>query len=236
MIEKRPFESLGRHDADWLAARYHFSFSGYHDPKRMHWGALRVWNDDTIQPRTGFPPHPHADMEIITYVRSGAITHEDSLGNRGRTEAGDVQVMSAGAGVTHAEYNLEDEATTLCQIWIVPKERGGAPFWGSAKFPRDDRAGSLVTLASGFSDDQAAGALPLRQDARVLAATLKEKQSVHYTLAPDRHAYLALARGEAVVNGVMLAARDGAAIRDEANIHIQASAEAEIVLVDAPAG
>ena len=109
MIEKRSFDSLGKFDADWLAARYHFSFSGYHDPDRVHWGALRVWNDDTIEPKTGFPPHPHSDMEIITYVRSGAITHQDSLGNRGRTEAGDVQVMSAGSGVTHAEYNLEDE-------------------------------------------------------------------------------------------------------------------------------
>src|SRR5688572_16669146 len=112
MIEKRPFDSLGRFDSDWLAARHHFSFSGYRDPARMNWGAIRVCNDDTIQPKTGFPPHPHADMEIITYVREGAISHEDSLGNRGRTEAGDVQVMSAGSGITHAEFNLEDEATT----------------------------------------------------------------------------------------------------------------------------
>jgi redox-sensitive bicupin YhaK (pirin superfamily) len=119
-------------------------------------------------------------MEIITYVRSGAITHQDSMGNKGRTEAGDVQVMSAGSGVTHAEYNLEDESTTLYQIWIVPKERGGKPYWGAAKFPKDERAGSLVTLASGFADDQEAGALPIRQDARLLAATLKSGQSVAY--------------------------------------------------------
>jgi redox-sensitive bicupin YhaK (pirin superfamily) len=234
MIEKRSFDSLGRFDADWLAARYHFSFSGYRDPARTQWGALRVWNDDTIQPKTGFPPHPHSDMEIITYVRTGAITHQDSMGNKGRTEAGDVQVMSAGSGVTHAEFNLEDEATTLYQIWILPKERGGKPFWGAAKFPKADRAGSLVTLASGFADDQQAGALPIRQDARILAATLAPGQDVSYPLAAGRHAYLAVAKGSAVVNGVELGARDGAAIRDEAAITVRASADAEIVLVDAP--
>lgn len=234
MIEKRPFESLGRFDADWLAARYHFSFSGYHDPARMNWGALRVWNDDTIQPKTGFPPHPHSDMEIITYVRTGAITHQDSMGNRGRTEAGDVQVMSAGAGVTHAEYNLEDEATTLYQIWILPKERGGKPYWGAAKFPKAERAGALVTLASGFAEDQAAGALPIRQYARILAATLEKGQQVSYALSPGRYAYLALAKGRARVNELELGPRDGAAIRDEKDIRIEADADAEIVLVDAP--
>ena len=234
MIEKRSFDSLGRFDADWLAARYHFSFSGYHDPKRVHWGALRVWNDDTIQPKTGFPPHPHSDMEIITYVRSGAITHQDSMGNKGRTEAGDVQVMSAGSGVTHAEYNLEDEATTLYQIWILPKQRGGKPYWGAAKFPKADRAGALVTLASGFEADQAAGALPIRQDARILAATLEQGQSVVHALGQNRFAYLALAKGEANVNGVNLGPRDGAAITDERELRITASSDAEIVLVDAP--
>jgi redox-sensitive bicupin YhaK (pirin superfamily) len=234
MIEKRSFDSLGRHDADWLAARYHFSFSGYHDPERVHWGALRVWNDDTIKAQTGFPPHPHSDMEIITYVRTGAITHQDSMGNKGRTEAGDVQVMSAGAGVTHAEYNLEDEATTLYQIWIIPKERGGKPYWGAAKFPKDERAGSLVTLASGFAGDQEAGALPLRQDARLLAATLKSGQSVAYQLGEGRYAYLALAKGKAKVNGVELGPRDGAAIKDERELRIEAGEDAEIVLVDAP--
>ncbi|MBN8605313.1 MAG: pirin family protein [Caulobacterales bacterium] len=234
MIEKRSFDSLGKFDADWLKARYHFSFSGYHNPERVHWGALRVWNDDTIEPKTGFPPHPHSDMEIITYVRTGAITHQDSMGNRGRTEAGDVQVMSAGAGVTHAEYNLEDEKTTIYQIWIVPKARGGKPYWGSARFPKGERSGALVTLASGFEDDQSAGALPIRQDARVLAATLEKGQSVSYDLGAERHAYLALAKGKASVNGIELGPRDGAAIKAEPTLRIEASDDSEIVLVDAP--
>ena len=234
MIEKRPFDSLGQFENDWLKARYHFSFSGYNDPSRVHWGALRVWNDDQIKAKSGFPPHPHSDMEIITYVRTGAITHEDSMGNKGRTEAGDVQVMSAGAGVTHAEYNVEDEATTLYQIWIIPKTRGGKPFWGAAKFPKSERAGSLVTLASGFDEDQAAGALPIRQDARILAATLQAGQETRYDLGANRFAYLAVAKGSASVNGVALGPRDGAAIRDEAELKISASEDAEIVLVDAP--
>ena len=232
MIEKRGFDSLGRHDADWLAARYHFSFSGYRNPARMNWGALRVWNDDTIQPKTGFPPHPHSDMEIITYVRTGAITHQDSMGNKGRTAAGDVQVMSAGSGVTHSEYNLEDEATTLYQIWLLPKVSGGAPYWGAAKFPK--AAGALVTLASGFADEQAAGALPIRQDARVLAASLASGQGVAYALGADRLGYLAVAKGSVRINGVEFGPRDGAAIRDEAELRIEASSDAEIVLVDTP--
>jgi quercetin 2,3-dioxygenase len=234
MIEIRRFNSLGAFDNDWLAARYHFSFSGYHDPRRTQWGALRVWNDDAIQPKTGFPPHSHNDMEIITYVREGAITHQDSMGNKGRTEAGDVQVMSAGGGVTHAEYNLEDEVTRLFQIWILPKTRGGKPYWGAAKFPKEARAGKFVTLASGFEEDQQAGALPIRQDARVLGATVKAGESTQYDLAPGRNAYVVVAKGSAAINGEPLGERDGAAIRDLAAFTIEAKEDAELVLVDAP--
>ncbi len=234
MIDVRPFNSLGQFDNDWLAARYHFSFSGYNDPKRVNWGALRVWNDDAIQPKTGFSPHSHADMEIITYVREGAITHEDSMGNRGRTEAGDVQVMSAGSGVTHAEYNVDDEVTRLFQIWIIPKQRGGKPYWGAAKFPKEERAGKFVTLASGFADDQEAGALPIRQDARILGATVKAGSKAGYALGEKRNAYLVVAKGAVTVNGVTLNERDGAALQDEPIIAIEAKDDAEIVLADAP--
>ncbi len=232
MIDPRPFAQLGRFDNDWLNARYHFSFSGYRDPNRMQWGALRVWNDDMIKAKSGFAPHSHADMEIITYVRTGAISHEDSLGNKGRTGAGDVQVMSAGAGVTHAEYNLEDEATTLYQIWILPRERGGAPFWGAARFPKDDRAGSFVALASGFDEDQAAGALPIRADARLMAASIKAGERLSYTPAPGRRIYVATPAGAIEVNGVTLNARDGAAIKDEAQLTFTAHDNSDIVLVE----
>src|SRR5437868_12905905 len=150
MIDKRPFAGLGGADHGWLKAKHHFSFANDHDPKRMSWGALRVWNDDQIAAQSGFPPHPHSDMEIITYVRQGAITHQDSLGNQGRTEAGDVQVMSAGSGIRHAEYNLEPAKTKIFQICIEPNTRGGQPTWGAKPFPKGDRAnGRLVTMASG---------------------------------------------------------------------------------------
>src|SRR3954464_13630019 len=153
MIELRPYATLGGETLDWLDTRHHFSFAHYRDPQRMGWGALRVWNDDEIAAGTGFPPHPHADMEIITYVREGAITHEDSLGNKGRTVAGDVQVMSAGSGVRHSEYNLEPGTTRIFQIWIEPTQDGGQPCWGAKPFPKSDRSGKLVPIASGFKSD-----------------------------------------------------------------------------------
>ena len=231
MIEVRKFSDLGGADHGWLKARHHFSFAGYHDPKRVHWGALRVWNDDEIAADSGFPPHPHADMEIITYVREGAITHKDSLGNEGRTEAGDVQVMSAGTGIRHAEYNLEPETTKIFQIWIIPDERGGKPTWGAKPFPKGDRAGRFVTLASGKKGD--ADALPIRTDARVLGATLKAGETTEYAIGAERHGYLVPAKGSVEVNGVRVDARDGAAIADVPVLTVKAIDDAEIVLVDA---
>jgi hypothetical protein len=231
MIELRPFATLGQEHLDWLDTHYHFSFAHYRDPERMGWGALRVWNDDEIAPGQGFAPHPHADMEIITYVRAGAVSHKDNLGNEGRTEAGDVQVMSAGTGIRHAEYNLEPTPTKIFQIWIRPDRGGGAPTWGTKPFPKDARSGRLVVLASGAEGD--AEALPIRADARVLGATLRAGETVSYELAPGRHAYLVPATGAIDVNGVRLDARDGAAIQDETALTIRADADAEFVLVDA---
>ncbi|MGK0267056.1 MAG: redox-sensitive bicupin YhaK (pirin superfamily) [Maricaulis sp.] len=232
MIEKRAFDSLGRFSNDWLNARHHFSFGGYHDPDRMGWGALRVWNDDEIAANGGFSPHPHESMEIITYVREGAISHRDSLGNAGRTVAGDVQVMSAGSGIRHSEFNQEDETTTLFQIWILPRQSGGEPRWDSAAFPAGERTGQLVVLASG--DPETDGGLLIRQDATVRGATLLAGQSVTHALKPGHRAYLVLAIGSGSVNGVELDARDGAAIRDEAEITITASADLELVMVEVP--
>ncbi len=229
MIERRPKNALGRFDFGWLDTRHHFSFGDYHDPGRMGWGALRVWNDDEIAAQTGFPAHPHRDMEIITYVRQGAITHQDSLGNTGRTEAGDVQVMSAGSGIRHAEYNLESGPTKIFQIWIHPRERGGEPFWNQKPFPKDDRSGRFVTLASGDGDPDA---LPIRADAKVLGATLKAGEAAVYELGEGRHAYLAITDGELEINGVKIEPGDGAAISDEPRIEVKALADAEVVLVD----
>lgn len=231
MIEVRPFDSLGGADHGWLKAKHHFSFASYYDPRRMSWGNIRVWNDDEIASNSGFPPHPHSDMEIITYVRDGAITHEDSLGNKGRTEAGDVQVMSAGTGIRHAEYNIEPETTRIFQIWIEPTRRGEKPSWGAKPFPKGERAGQFVVLASGFEDD--ADALPIRTDARVVGATLKAGETATYPLGATRRGYLVPAKGVVEVNGVRLNARDGAAIANEDALTVTAVNDAEIVLVDA---
>ena len=230
MIELRPYRELGGAQHGWLDTRHHFSFAEYYDPKRMGWGALRVWNDDTIAPRTGFPPHPHRNMEIITYVRKGAITHKDNLGNQGRTEAGDVQVMSAGTGIAHSELNEEDEATQIFQIWILPDEKGLPPSWGTKPFPRGERSGSFVTLASGLPGDT--DALPIRANARLVAATLAAGQSAEYHIAAGRKVYLVPASGRIEVNGVALAAGDGLAIGDELLLQVSAQEESEIVLVD----
>ncbi|HXS07295.1 MAG TPA: pirin family protein [Rhizomicrobium sp.] len=231
MIQVRPFAGLGGADHGWLKAKHHFSFANYYDPSRMGWGALRVWNDDEIAPQTGFPPHPHADMEIITYVRQGAITHQDSMGNKGRTEAGDVQVMSAGTGIRHSEYNLEPDATRIFQIWILPTRKGGTPAWGAKPFPKADRSGRFVILASGIAGDE--DALPIRSDARVLGATLKAGESVEYKFDGKRHGYLVPAVGAVKVGDLRVNARDGAAINDIDSIAITALEDSEIVLVDA---
>ncbi|WP_084420282.1 pirin family protein [Henriciella litoralis] len=229
MIDIRRFENLGTFENEWLDAHYHFSFSHYFDPARMGHGKLRVWNDDRIRAQTGFPPHGHRDMEIITYVRSGAITHRDSLGNEGRTEAGDVQVMSAGNGVQHSEWNAENQDTTLFQIWIEPSEAGGQPGWGARKFPKADRSGQWAVLASGNEED---GALPIRQDARILGATLKEGEDLEYVVPASRYGYFVVADGSVSLNGETLNARDGAAVTGAETLVFKGVKAAEIVFVD----
>lgn len=229
MIDIRKFESLGHANHGWLDARHHFSFANYYDPNRMGWGRIRVWNDDKIAAKSGFPPHPHRDMEIVTYVRTGAITHQDSMGNKGRTAAGDVQVMSAGTGVTHAEYNLEDEDTTLFQIWIETDKPNAQPGWGAMPFPKENREGQFQLLASGNGDD---GVLQINADARILGATLKAGETLEYAADPSRHLYL-VPSAKVDVNGTAANKRDGIAITGESTITVKAEEDAELVLVDA---
>jgi len=236
MIDIQTFDQLGRFDNDWLSARYHFSFANYRNPARMGFGPLLVWNDDTIQPGRGFDRHGHRDMEIITYVRDGAISHEDHLGNKGRTEAGDVQVMSAGSGIMHAEFNHEAEPTCIFQIWIEPSRTGVAPRWEKRQFPKGDRSGALVALASGRAGepDGPEGALPIHQDAAILGATLDAGQRVTHSLAGGRNAYLVVARGAVEINGIAAAERDGVTISGEPEITIAAVEDSEILLADLP--
>jgi quercetin 2,3-dioxygenase len=233
MIELRPFEKLGKSDHGWLKANFHFSFADYRNNDRVHWGALRVWNNDRIAPQSGFPPHPHRDMEIVTYVIKGAITHQDHLGNQGRTEAGQIQVMSAGNGIQHAEYNMEQAETELFQIWILPNKQGVPARWETVQFPTEGRDGKLVPLASGRGDE---GAIPLYADGSLLAGKLKTGQTIRQPL-DGKPAYLVPAKGKIEVRGsdgksVAANARDGVAVVDQDEIEIVALEDAEIVLVE----
>jgi hypothetical protein len=233
MIEVRPFAELGRFDNDWLNARYHFNFGHYHDPARSGLGPLLVWNDDIVAPGRGFDLHGHRDMEIVTFVRQGAITHRDHLGNEGRTEAGDVQVMTAGKGILHAEYNFEAEPTRIFQIWIRPRTNGLKPRWEQRRFPSADRGGRLVAVASGRAGDPGEeGALAIHQDAAVLGASLRKGESVTHALGPDRRAYLVADRGAIEVNGHAAGARDGVVVTQEESLTITALEDAEVVLAD----
>ena len=231
MLQLRTKETLDGGDLGWLKARHHFVVSADGNLANSPLGALVVWNDDEIAPGTGFGRHPHADMEIITYVRQGVVTHEDSAGNIGRTLAGDVQVINAGTGIAHTERNRGEVPLKLFQIWLLPRQRGGAPRWESRKFPKLDRAGRLITLASG--DPRDAEALQIRADARVSGATLLAGTTVTHPLGRFRHSYLAPAQGVVVVNGQRVAVGDGIAAIDEPELNITSEHDAEFILVDA---
>lgn len=236
-IRTVPFDSLGGENHGWLNAKHHFSFANYYDPKRMGVGPLRVWNDDTIQPGTGFPFHSHQDMEIITFVREGAITHEDNLGNKGRTEAGDVQVMSAGTGITHSEYNLEDEITRIFQIWIIPDEKGHKPRWDAREFPKGSRAGELVPLASGRAIHAGTEALTIHADSAVLGATIIAGATVTHKLDAGRALYVVPAKGAVSIGDTFVDTRDGVVVSADGSaedVVIKADLDAEIVVVDIP--
>lgn len=234
MIEPRPFATLGRFDNDWLTARYHFSFAGYHDPARMGVGPLRVWNDDRIDVGGGFDLHGHRDMEIITYVRRGALAHRDHLGNEGRIAAGEVQVMSAGNGIMHSEHNAGGaEATELFQIWVEPRERSVAPRW-ETRPAVDGAPGTFHVLASGRPADRDLDVPAIGQDAALLRASVAAGATTDYRLAAGRSAYAVVAEGQVTLNGTDLSARDGAVARDAGDLSLTALADSVVLLMDLP--
>src|SRR5258706_13549102 len=232
MIERRPFGELPSEDLGWLKARRHFCSAAQDDPSRSGWGCMRVWNDAEIAPNAGFALQVHANIEIITYVREGTVTHRDSLGNEDRIEAGNVQVVSAGTGIRHAEYNLEQAPARIFQIWIAPTSPGGSPAWGVQPCPVAGRSRCFVAIASGFESDR--DALPIRAYARVLSAKLKAGESIEHVLRELRLAYLVPSSGTVDVNGVKIHARDGAAIKDVDIVTITAIEDADVVMVDVP--
>jgi len=228
MITVHPYENLGRANHGWLDARHHFSFASYYDPQRMGFGALRVINDDLIKAGAGFDTHPHKDMEIITYIRRGAITHRDSNGNVGRTGAGDVQVMSAGTGVYHSEFNLETEDTSLFQIWIAPNKLGVAPGWNSHVFPNVPAKEELTLLVSGD------GSAPLfiHQDAFIYAGYLLQGTELNHSI--KNQAYLIVSEGSLSVNGNALQKGDGLSVENLSSISIAALTDVSVLVIDVP--
>jgi redox-sensitive bicupin YhaK (pirin superfamily) len=230
MITVRPAKERGHFDHGWLDTYHSFSFSEYLDPAHMGFRSLRVINEDRVDPKAGFPPHSHRDMEIITYVLAGALAHKDSMGNGSVIRPGDVQRMSAGTGVTHSEANgSATEPVHLLQIWILPEKRGITPSYEEKKFSPEEKRGRLRLVAS---RDGADGSVTIHQDARVYASLLDPGQTVRHTLDQGRGAWLHLVEGAATVNGTALATGDGAAIQNEGTLEIHAGEPTELLLFD----
>lgn len=232
MINVIPSNERHHVDAGWLDARWHFSFGDYHDPTNMSWGPLRVFNDDVVQPGGGFPMHPHRDMEIITYVLDGELEHRDHLGHHGVIRSGDVQVMTAGKGIMHAEANPSQErATHLLQIWIVPRNKGNKPRYAQRALGTETRRGRLLPVVSG---GDVAETLHIDQDATIYVSSLNAGERLTHTAKPNRHAYLFVTKGSLVVNGNVLRTGDQLRAKDEPELKIDAQDDAELILLDMP--
>ncbi|MBK7403157.1 MAG: pirin family protein [Phycisphaerales bacterium] len=231
MLTIRKADERGRTQIGWLDGRHSFSFGEYFDPDHHHFRTLRVINDDHVSPGGGFPTHPHRDMEILTYVISGALEHKDSTGGGGVIRPGDVQFMSAGKGVFHSEFNhSKSEPVHLLQIWITPREKGLQPTYDQKHFPESERAGALRPVAT---PDGREGSLEIRQDASMYASVLTPGQRVRHQLAAGRGAWIQVASGGVTVNGHTLTEGDGLAIENEAGIEISgAAARSEVILFD----
>ncbi|MBI1373272.1 MAG: pirin family protein [Phycisphaera sp.] len=232
MLTKRNADERGRTKLDWLNGRHSFSFGRYYDPAWMGFGPLRVINDDVIAPSGGFGEHPHRDMEIITYILDGALEHRDSMGNGSVIRPGDVQVMTAGSGIRHSEFNaLHDGATHLLQIWIEPGEAGLTPRWDERTFDPSLKHNQLHAIVTPDGRD---GSLLIRADATIYAALLSEGKSVTHAYAPGRRGWVQVARGKVTANGETLSAGDGAALTDVDTLTIEAADDAEVLVFDLP--
>ncbi|WKN21233.1 pirin family protein [Azotobacter vinelandii] len=229
MITLRPADERGHANLGWLDSHHSFSFADYYDPRHMGVSQLRVINDDRVAPRSGFDAHPHRDMEIVTYMLEGTVEHKDSMGNSSRLRAGEVQVMSAGSGVVHSEYNPSaSEPLHLLQIWIQPRESRVPPRYAQKDFSSLRGLGLLV------SPDGREGSLPIRQDACLYLARLDDRQRTSQPARTGRTYYLHVASGSLQVNGVSLAAGDGATLVDEPAIELEARDKTEALLFDLP--
>jgi len=228
MVTTHAYKNLGHTNYGWLDARYHFSFASYYNPNRMGFGVLRVINDDVIKAGSGFDTHSHKNMEIITYVRKGAITHKDSNGNIGRTVAGDVQIMSAGAGISHSEFNYENEDTSLYQIWIEPNRLEVSPRWDSYEFPKIPTTDELSLLVSG----NGSAPLTIHQDAFIYAGHLLEGTQVNQKV--KHQAYILVSEGKIEIEGELLNEGDGLEVKSISSINIKAQRDSKVLVIDVP--
>lgn len=230
MISIRKSNERGHGDHGWLDTRFTFSFADYYDPKHVHFRTLRVMNDDRVAGGGGFPMHPHADMEIVTYVLEGALEHRDSMGNGSVIAPGDIQYMSAGTGVTHSEFNAsKTEPVHLYQIWMFPAEKGQKPTYDQKNFSEAEKRGKLRLIASTDGRD---GSVKIRQDNELYATVLGAGESVKHELKPERHAYVQVARGSVTLNGTALETGDGAAISAEKILELTGVKDAEVLVFD----
>ncbi|MRW92506.1 hypothetical protein GJ699_21130 [Duganella sp. FT80W] len=230
MILHRRWKTLDGKRLSWLRAKYHFRVHADGNPEHGALGPLLVWNDDEVAVGAGFAMHGHRDVEIVTYVRQGVLGHRDTLGSEGTLHAGDVQVMSAGSGIQHEEFNRGEVPLLIYQIWLQPRESGGAPAWATRSFPARHQHGQFTVLASGFADDSMA--LPLRAEARVLCATLQAGQQIRHPLGLARQAYLVVVTGAIEVDGEAMDALDGGVILGVDSTVIEAREDAEIIMVE----
>ena len=230
MMNIRPSRERGLTQIDWLKSRHTFSFDTYVDPTHDHFRTLRVINEDIVKPGAGFHPHSHRDMEIITYLLSGALEHKDSMGNGSVIRPGEIQRMTAGTGVTHSEFNAsQKEPAHLLQIWIFPDKKGLSPGYEQKKFERKSFQNRFCLLAS---RDAQQGSVRVRQDVWLYGSMLKPKQNLAYSLNPGRHAWVQVASGELELNGKTLTAGDGAAASDEKDLQFTAKKDSEFLLFD----
>lgn len=231
MIKFIDSKKMGHSNIGWLDSHFHFSFADYYDPQNIRFGILRVVNDDLVSPNTGFDTHPHKDMEIITYVIEGEVTHADSMNNQQTLTRGQVQYMSAGTGVMHSEHNRGKEILHLLQIWILPDQNGYQPNYGDYKFEFADRYNKWLPIASGIENKSTAAPIRIHADANIYAAVISKDNILDFTVNPDRQAYLILAEGAAQINGIALSAKDALEATAE-NINIKATVNAHIVVIE----
>lgn len=228
MFKKVDHKQMGRANHGWLNTHFHFSFADYYNPNNMRFGALRVINDDLVAAQTGFETHPHRDMEIVSYVVDGALTHQDSMGNRGTIERGHVQYMSAGTGVFHSEHNLGNETLRLLQIWILPDRAGHTPNYGEFKFDWNKRENTWFHMVSPIDGG---APIEIHQDANLYSLVLEEGKEITFSVGEGRQAYLVQIEGSGVVNGETLVMRDAAEVIEE-DIYIQATETAHYLVIE----